>query len=37
MCGRFVQYFEQVILAKLLALDMLDASEVLRNFNVAPT
>jgi putative SOS response-associated peptidase YedK len=37
MCGRFVQYFEEVVLAKLLGLDALDASEVFRNFNVAPT
>ena len=37
MCGRFVQYFEEVVLAKLLGLDTLDASQVFRNFNVAPT
>jgi putative SOS response-associated peptidase YedK len=37
MCGRFVQYFEEVVLAKLLGLDALDASEVWRNFNAAPT
>jgi putative SOS response-associated peptidase YedK len=36
MCGRFVQYFEEVVLAKLLGLDALEASEVFRNFNVAP-
>jgi putative SOS response-associated peptidase YedK len=37
MCGRFVQYFEEVVLAKLLGLDTLDASQVFRNFNTAPT
>jgi putative SOS response-associated peptidase YedK len=37
MCGRFVQYFEEVVLARLLGLDGLDASQVFRNFNTAPT
>jgi putative SOS response-associated peptidase YedK len=37
MCGRFVQYFEEVVLAKLLGLDGLDASQVFRNFKTAPT
>jgi putative SOS response-associated peptidase YedK len=37
MCGRFVQYFEEVVLAKVLGLDAVDASQVFRNFNTAPT